>query len=223
MAKRGRPSTTSYNAKLVKRANERLRKLEKVHAFKSDSPLSNIKFTDLSAEYRSMERYINNYPNTKGKIYRRTEDGGIRFIGRAEYEKLTQKEKRYYDRILSEFLEKGSTTKIDILVSYQKAYETFKNANSMYSDMSFEEYMLTWKTYNNQVKPDKKNQLDYDKLTMMIDSGQFRLQNLTKNQVEESQKYNVSENNNPFAKKGGKLTYQHRTMADMSDKKPRGY
>ena len=223
MAKRGRPAGTAYRANLVKTANERLRKMEKIHAFDADKypSLRNLKFTDLSRAYRDIRKYATEQPNGKGKIYRETSDGGFRFIGKKEYEKLSQAEKRYFDDILNQFLENQTSMKVGVIDAYKKSYDTFIKKYEQYADWSFEDYMNTWKTYSEQVAPDRRDKFQYDQLTMLITTGNFNVEFLTHNQAMMATKYNVAESNNPFANKAGKLTYQHRTMADEADRKPR--
>lgn len=215
----------AYNRDWVKVANERLRKLESVHNFnKKQFPKlydMGISFSNLSAEYRMIERYAGRQ-DEKGKIYRTTEDGrGIRFINKTEYDKLTDAEKDYFNKTLQNFLESETSTKTGVLESYKKAYETFKANHDAYSGMTFEDYMQTWKVYHDQIMPDKQNHFSYSRFTQLLESGNFTFEMLTGNQAEEVRNY-IQGGDKRYSNIGHKfrMTNRHGKMADRARRRP---
>ena len=195
MANRGRPRRDlSFQSKLVKKANERLRKLENVHTEFYSLKGIQFDFSNLSSAYRSIQRYSEK-PGTKNKpqIYRVDEEtGAIRFLTKAQYDLLDEAGKKYYQDMLQQFLEDQTSTKMGIEKAYIDAYNTFKKNNEKYASMSFEEYMKAWRAYQDKVKADESNHFGYGKIIKLIKSGKFSaesIENLSVGQVEKSQHY----------------------------------
>ena len=195
MANRGRPRRDlSFQTKLVKKANERLRKLESVHtefyAFKGVE----FDFSNLSSAYRSIQRYSEK-PGTKNKpqIYRVDEEtGAIRFLTKAQYDLLDEKGKKYYNDMLQQFLEDQTSTKMGVEQAYFDAYTKFKKNHPKYTNMSFRDYMEAWRAYQDQVKADESNHFGYGKIITLIKDGKFNADNieaLSESQVEKAQHY----------------------------------
>lgn len=156
--KRGAYEAT-YPANLVKAANERLRKLEKVHkGYKEGKTLA-----QSSEMYQLMEKYATSYPKTKGKIYTRNKEGNIRFINKTEYDKLSAQEKSYYIDRIKRFLESPSSTATGIKESHKKSYESFmKNYGSKFPDLTFSQYEEFFESYNYNMVGDSESHFGYD-------------------------------------------------------------
>ena len=149
----------SFPAKLVKAANERLRKLEKVHkGYKTGKSLA-----QSSEVYQSMEEYATSYPKTKGKIYTRNKDGNIRFLNQTQFDKLSAQDKKYYLDRINTFLESKSSTASGIKEAHKKSYETFmKNYGDKFPDLSFTQYEEFFEAYNYNMVEDHKNHFSYE-------------------------------------------------------------
>lgn len=149
----------SFPAKLVKAANERLRKLEKVHkGYKSGKSLA-----QSSEAYQSMEEYATSYPKTKGKIYTRNKDGNIRFLNRTQFDKLSAQDKKYYLDRINAFLESKSSTASGIREAHKKSYETFmKNYGDKFPDLTLDQYEDFFEVYNYNMVEDHKNHFSYE-------------------------------------------------------------
>ena len=146
---------------IVKAANERLRKLEKVHGLSESSEI-----------YQLMEKYKTSYPNTKGKIYRTNEKGyGVRFIGKKEFDKLSNDEKEYYIERLIRFMESASSTKTGIKTAHETSYKTFmQNYGDKYPGLTFDQYSEFWKTFNQKVTKDKNDHYGYTDITQALNN-----------------------------------------------------
>lgn len=187
----GRPKKEiPYNKAVVKSANERLRKIEKVYNLVDDSN-----------EYRMVKKYAIEYPKTKGKIYRVGKDDSIRFISEREFNKLSDKEKAYFNEVLNNFMSASTSTKQGIEEKYNKAYETFmEHYGTNYPNLTMDEYKDFFKTYRDLVSADKKNQFDYNVLVQsleFIDIGTA----LNDNQLEQSMKYVATNRFNKIPKR----------------------
>lgn len=234
MAGRGRPRRTySFPKAEVKRANERLRKLESVHkTFYGKDPSKEYDYSHMSRAYRDVKRYAERAgTKTKPNIYRIDENGAIRFMTKAEYEKLDDKGKKYFEETLRNFLEDETSTKMGVERAYQKAYDKFIKQHSQYKNMSFEEYMDTWKGWHDLVKADKDNHYSYDKLTLLINNGEFNsktMEELTAEQVEQTQHYQTGISDQMTRGKGRRSRKHHyanpnRPMADRASRRPNRY
>lgn len=236
MASRGRPVSRHYDKNLVKTANERLRKLESVHAefhsLKKAGITRKYDFSAMSSAYRTVKHYAEEMPEGLGKIYRIDEEtGAIRFIGKRAYEALTPEEQRYFERTLNQFLEDPTSRKMGVEEAYQQAYKTFKKEHKQYRRMSFEEYMDTWKTYQDIVKADEDNHFSYEKVQVLINNGQFNvkaLETLSESAVEKTNHYMNNVASQTTKGKGGKFRQLHYTnpngtIADNAPRRPNRY
>lgn len=149
----------SFPAKLVKAANERLRKLEKVHkGYKKGRSLA-----QSSEAYQSMEEYATSYPKTKGKIYTRNKEGNIRFLNQTQFDKLSAQDKKYYVDRINAFLASKSSTASGIREAHKKSYQTFmKNYGDKFPDMSLDMYEEFFEIYNYNMVEDSRNHFSYE-------------------------------------------------------------
>lgn len=141
-----------FDRALFKAANERLRKLEKVHK----------KVTAQNSEiYQLMQKYAVSYPKTKGKIYT-MKDGKLRFINKSAFDKLSAEEKSYYIDRLNRFMESASSTQTGILSAHEKSYKEFmKNYGKNYPGLSQAQYEAFFTTYNYNVVGDSESHYSY--------------------------------------------------------------
>ena len=181
---RGRPSKTyGYDKALVKAANERLRKIEKVYNLTQDSN-----------EYKLAKKYATEYSKTKGKIYdtkrlQRTKGEELRFISEEEYKKLSPQDQKYFNEVLSNFMEASTSTKAGVESKYQKSYETFmSHYGDKYPDLSKEDYKEFFRTYRDLVNADTKNQFDYTTLVQTLEFVDIS-QALNQGQLEKAMRY----------------------------------
>ena len=166
----------------VKVVNERFRKIEKVYQLTEDSN-----------EYKLARKYAVEYSRTyKGRIYdqnRLYEENQLRLISEAEYNKLSDKGKKYFNEVLQNILNASTTTQKGIKEKYQKSYTTFmENYGDKYPNLSQKEYINFFKVYRNMVNSDKKNQFDYNTLVQTleyVDIGEA----LKENQLQKAMKY----------------------------------
>lgn len=211
---------TSYNKALVKRANERLRKLNTVYG-KFYGVEGQFDFANMSSAYRTVKRYAERN-DWKGKIYRETSSGNIAFITEKEFNDLSDKEKRYFMKSLTGFLESETSTKMGVERSYIKAYESFKeNHPGLYDDMTFTEYMDMWKTYEDQVKPDESNHYDYSLLQMFINNGLFNSEGIEQLSSEQAQKSLHYMNRNADYSSSDHKFMSSNTIADRAPRRPK--
>lgn len=166
---RGRPSKTyGYDRALVKAANERLRKIESVY-----------KLADDSNEYKLALKYATEYSKTKGKIYNQDilrDSHKVRFISESDFMKLSPQEQKYFNEVLSNFMQASTSTKTGIESKYQKSYETFmSHYGDKYPDLTMDQYKEFFRTYRDLANADKRNQFDYTTLVQtleFVDIGQ---------------------------------------------------
>lgn len=179
----GRPEKKfTYNANLVKTANERLRRLEKQG------------LTDDSNEYVKVRTYAKSYPKTKGKIYNISDDERrIRFLNKEDWQALSPEEKEYFERRLQAFLESETSVTGNIEAKYRKAFETFKaNKDSkigdLFKNIEYDDYKRFFRTYRDKVIKDKNDTYGYDVLSQAFEFIDIE-KALTDNQIEEIFEY----------------------------------
>lgn len=233
MANRGRPRRDlSFDTRAYKRANERLRKLESVHTGlryydertgRLQTVQGQFDFANMSSAYRSVRRYAEKQGSkTKPQIYRVDEEtGAIRFITKSEYMKLDDEGKKYYQDMLEQFLSNETSMKTGIEDMYYKAYESFKDKHPGYSDMTYDEYMDTWKAYHDQVQADEANHFDYSKLQVLINNGDFNKDNialLSQAQADKTLHYMGNLSAQSTDGKGGR--FRNTSIADTAPRRP---
>lgn len=157
-----------YPKDIVKAANERLRKLEKVFKWGKNGETKSL--AESSERYQNMLRYRESYPLTKGKIYTTDKEGkGLRFINATEFKKLSDQEKEYYVNELIKFMESASSTKTGIHEAHRKSYETFmKNNGSKVGNLTYDEYLEFFGQYNQKVVADANAHFSYTDLSKAL-------------------------------------------------------
>lgn len=168
----------------VKRANERLRKLETVN-----------RMAQSSEAYKSIERFASD-PNTNSyKFYREYEnrDGspGIRFIKAEDYYKMSRYDQMRFDEVVNNFLENKTTTKLGIEKVRKDNYDSFmKNHPDLH--WTQDEYEDFWKSYS-QAQSDKADYIGYSMLTQIFTATTQFSDNLTPDKVDSLVHYNNKE------------------------------
>ena len=157
----------SFPAKLVKAANERLRKLEKVHkGYRSGKSLA-----QSSEIYQTINEYASSYPKTKGKIYTRNKEGNVRFISQTAFDKLSAQDKQYYIDRIQAFLQSKSSTASGIKEAHKKSYNTFMDRyGDRYPDMNFQMYEEFFESYNYNVVGDSKSHFGYSDWSAVLEN-----------------------------------------------------
>lgn len=238
MANRGRPRKNyTYPKALVKRANERLRKLEAFddksgsthRQFFYKNPATDEKgrflegrfdFAGMSRAYRRIEEYARrDGTENQPQIYRIVpityggkEYESIRFITPSEYKKLNREQQAYFERMVNQFLNDQTSTKIGVEQAYIDAYNTFRKNNKQFQNLSFENYMSTWKTYNDMIKADEENHYGYGLIKRLIHDGNFMpeaLESLTADQANKAMKYMNDVSAQTTNGHGGKFMIDH--------------
>ena len=144
---------TRFPADLLKAANERLRKLEKVSQKASSSEI-----------YQLMSKYATSYSKTKGKIYSQEAiaQGKVRFLNKTDFNKLSAEDKKYYLERLEQFMSSKSSTLTGIKESHKKSYETFMQLyGDKYPELTQKQYEEFFSTYNANVVGDSMDHFSY--------------------------------------------------------------
>ncbi len=195
---------TSYRASLVKSANERLRKIEKVYNATNDSNV-----------YVWLQKQAVEYPNTTGKFLGYLDEQGnkqleytdrIRFLNKSDFEKLTDNEKSQYNQMLDRFLESNTSTKIGIDEKYRKAMQSFNEENKYQFD-NVEDYKKFWDTYNNMVESDQMSKLDSDTIWYAFENIDIPAM-MNENKIEKALRYLSTGKWSELDKLSGSLKHQ---------------
>ena len=192
---RGRPTKQyPYPKADVKVVNERFRKIEKVYNLTEDSN-----------EYKLARKYATEYSKTyKGKIYDQTrlfDNNELRLINEEAYNKLSAKQKKYFNEVVQNILNASTTTKKGVEDKFKEAHKTFmKNYGKQHPGLELEDYKELFRTYRDMVNADKKNQFDYNTLSQtleFIDIGSA----LRDDQLRQAMKYISTNRFNKIPKK----------------------
>lgn len=161
--------------RLVKRANDRLYKLEKSG------------LTNKSQEYRLVEHYAVGEPSGKGSIYNvNQEKGRIRF--KTSTRGMSAEEKRYYIQTIRNFLNAQTSTITGTRKSFNKAYQTFmQNEAFSKTNITPEQYEMIWEVYRDAVEKDKLSNEGYNAFMELIKKTD--LYQLQRWQVEAAMEY----------------------------------
>lgn len=161
---------------LVKRANDRLYKLEK-------SGLTNI-----SREYREVKHYAMDDPEGKGFIYNvKPKQVRIRFT--SSLKGLSGQEKAYLINTVRNFLNAQTSTISGTKKAIKNAFESFTSNNDMskISNMNQEQYMNIWNAYKDVVEKNKLEHKGYNVFMDLVKNTNFY--QLTPAQMRETLSY----------------------------------
>lgn len=182
--------SVEYPEKMVRAANERLRKLEKVS-----------KMAESSSMYVNMKRRMYEQPNKGGKFFQPgANKGSLRFIGKRKFEKMTEEEQKDYLRQLASFMQSDLSTASGLKrvrkklseankeneEARKKSFETFKERPEIkerYPELTWEKYNALFEAYANY-KNVKGEHFNYDDLTLFIEN--VDIDKLEPHQIEEA-------------------------------------
>ena len=160
--------------RLVKRANDRLYKLEKAG------------LQDVSREYREVEHYALTDPAGKGDIYSiNPARATIRFT--SDTRGMTGAEKAYLINTVRNFLNAKTSTISGTKKAVQKAFDSFTENYGQKTNMSREQYQNIWKAYRDVVEKDKLSNKGYNVFMQLIQNSNFY--ELTPEQMRETLSY----------------------------------
>ena len=170
---------------LVKAANERLRKLEKVFGLSQSSEI-----------YQLMSKYKESYSKTKGKIYdqRPQYADKVRFINKEQFDKLSAEDKLYFIERINTFMSSATSTKTGIEAARSQSYKTFmKRYGSKYPNLSEEQYAAFFSTYNYNIVGDSETHFRYSEWSRVLQNIKLD-EAMTDKQMDEVMSYVRSNN-----------------------------
>lgn len=150
----------SFPAALVKAANERLRKLEKVFGLSQSSEI-----------YQLMSKYKESYSKTKGKIYDQRPEYAdkVRFINKQQFDKLSAEDKLYFIERINIFMSSATSTKTGIEAARSQSYKTFmKRYGAKYPNLTEEQYAAFFSTYNYNIVGDSETHFRYSEWSKVL-------------------------------------------------------
>lgn len=198
--------SVEYPEKMVRAANERLRKLEKVS-----------KMAESSSMYVNMKRRMYEQPNKGGKFFQPgANKGSLRFIGKKKFEKMSEDEQKEYLRQLTHFMQSDMSTASglkrirkklseankDNEEARRKSYEAFikrKEVQDNFPGLTFEQYTALFHAY--QYYTDVKGEhFSYNDLTLTIHN--LALDKIEPHKIEEAMSFLKEKNFAPLQAAG---------------------
>lgn len=168
----------------VKRANERLRKLETVN-----------KLSGSSSAYQSIAKIALDKNSIDNPFYRffTNKDGstGIRFVLPKDYANMSRIQQKRYEDAVDRFLNNQTSTKLGIESAMKKSYDNFMDSHP---DLNWtqEEYERFFKEYSQMVE-DEEAKNAYDRMTQVFEEpGEFG-EDLTDEKITRILNYNSSD------------------------------
>ena len=199
-------ATGTFPKAMLKAANERLRKLEKVS-----------KLAEGNLLYQRMKNEMISKPKKEGKIFKTDRTGkGVRFVSESEYKKMTPAEQADYMRRLKGFMGSSwstasGTKKARKKVSEalkphdeyrQSSYDTFMSRPEIKEnmpDLTFEQYKSLFEAYG-KLQDVRGDHFKYDDLTMFLEY--VNVDSLAPNQIEEAMSFVKDDNWGELADRG---------------------
>ena len=162
--------------KMVRKANDRLRALEKAGLYEE------------SREYRLVSHYAYSDPNGKGSIYNvNPEKDTIRFTTRMPTGQGFNKERAYLINTLRNFLNAQTSTVTGTKKAINKAYNSFMKNQEVKGDLSEDDYRRLWKIYHDMGLRDKLDNQGYNAFMTLI--KQTDLYKMNNEQIEAAMTY----------------------------------
>ncbi len=186
----------------VKRANERLRKLETVN-----------KLSGSSSAYQSIAKMALDKNSIDNPFYRffTNKDGstGIRFVTPKEYANMSRIQQQRYEAAVDRFLNNQTSTKLGIESAMRRSYDNFMDSHPNLN-WSQEEYERFFKQYS-QMQEDEEAKNAYDRMTQVFEEpGEFG-EDLTDEKIVRILNYNSND-----------FRYSNRPIVgEMSNTRPR--
>ena len=151
------PNNTKYHSDLRRRANARLRTLEKEYS------KTGHRYTDYSYKYQELKEAS----KTKGFI--NFEDGKLRFANDQEFAAMTNEEKTEYNKELWKFLSSDSSTVFGINAGSDENYTNLNNKYGLEARGITRDYaMEIIRIYNSQIAPNNQTHYGSDIILIML-------------------------------------------------------
>ena len=145
--------------RMVRRANDRLRRLEKAGLYEE------------SREYRLVSHYAYSDPGGKGSIYNvNPEKDTIRFKSTLPTGQGYTREREYMINTLRNFLKASTSTVSGTRKAINKAFQSFKDNQDIKGEMTQEQYMQLWRTYHDMGLRDKLDNQGYNAFMTLVKS-----------------------------------------------------
>lgn len=162
--------------KMVRKANDRLRALEKAGLYEE------------SREYRLVSHYAYSDPGGKGSIYNvNPEKDTIRFSTKLPTGQGFNKERAYMINTLRNFLNAQTSTVTGTKKAINKAYNSFMKNQEVKGDLTEDDYRRLWKIYHDMGLRDKLDNQGYNAFMTLI--KQTDLYKMNNEQIEAAMSY----------------------------------
>ena len=162
--------------KMVRKANDRLRALEKAGLYEE------------SREYRLVSHYAYSDPSGKGSIYNvNPEKDTIRFSTKLPTGQGFNKERAYMINTLRNFLNAQTSTVTGTKKAINKAYNSFMKNQEVKGDLTEDDYRRLWKIYHDMGLRDKLDNQGYNAFMTLI--KQTDLYKMNNEQIEAAMSY----------------------------------
>ena len=156
--------------RMVRKANDRLRRLEKAGLYEE------------SREYRLISHYAYSDPGGKGSIYNvNPEKDTIRFKSTLPTGQGYTREREYMINTLRNFLKASTSTVSGTRKAINKAFQSFKDNQDIKGEMTQEQYMQLWRTYHDMGLRDKLDNQGYNAFMTLVQSTD--IYNLTQDEM----------------------------------------
>lgn len=151
------PKNTKYHSDLRRRANARLRTLEKEYS------KTGHRYTDYSFKYQQLKEAS----KTKGFV--NFEDGKLRFANDQEFAAMTNEEKIEYNEELWRFLSSDSSTIYGLNAGSDENYTNLNNKYNLEARGITKDYALEIiRIYNSQIAPNNQTHYGSDIILIML-------------------------------------------------------
>jgi len=145
--------------RMVRRANDRLRRLEKAGLYEE------------SREYRLVSHYAYSDPEGKGSVYNvNPEKDTIRFKSTLPTGQGYTREREYMINTLRNFLRSSTSTVSGTRKAINKAFQSFKDNQDIKGEMTQDQYMQLWRTYHDMGLRDKLDNQGYNAFMTLVQS-----------------------------------------------------
>lgn len=142
---------------MVRRANDRLRRLERAGLYEE------------SREYRFVSHYAYSDPGGKGSIYNvNPEKDTIRFKYSLPTGQGYTREREYMINTLRNFLRASTSTVSGTRKAINKAFQSFKDNQDIKGEMTQDQYMQLWRTYHDMGLRDKLDNQGYNAFMTLV-------------------------------------------------------
>ena len=184
--KSNKTSDLIYDRAAVKRANERLRKMEKVYTYRG-SPLA-----EYNTAYQTRKHDLEVNEKSGGSIFKRDTTGiGVRYLSEKEFNKLNKTDKKRFIKNLQNWLDADSSQKS----SFEKAVkDNYNNMNSHYNlagkGISADDWLEVLRVYHTKIVPTDNSH--YGSKVIIEAIQNLDIPNLSPKDLEKAMQYIIS-------------------------------